>query len=577
MKRIPPTVAFLSGDESLAQGAYEQGVRVACSYPGTPASEVLEYLAKFPEVEAQWSVNEKVAFEVALGSSIAGLRSLYASKHVGLNVAMDPLMTSAYTGVNAGFIVVFADDPGIHSSQNEQDTRIFAKAAKIPLLEPSSPADARDFARAGFEISERFDTPVMIRLTTRVAHTKENVAIGARSEAAPRPFTADAPKYVMVPGHAYRKHIALEKKLLALREFAARSSLNKAEYLDPRMGFIASGISYQYVKEMYPDASVLKLGISFPLPEKKVREFCARVKRVHVLEELEPFLEEQLILAGIRCKGKPRSYRIGELRPEYLPQIVKGVEKQEQPNTSRKPVLCPGCPHRATFSILKKVKAVVAGDIGCYTLGALPPLSALHACVCMGGGVTLFEGFRKALGNAVGVLGDSTFVHSGVTGLINLAYNGTKGVLVILDNSTTAMTGSQPNPATGVTIKGVQTKKLSLEELCRACGADTVDVINPFEVKAAEELVRRRMAEGKLSVVISRSPCKLIDRSRKPPPVYDKGKCRKCGLCLQINCPAVTKTADGFVEVDRNLCVGCNLCVEMCACGAFKIAAGDTP
>lgn len=569
METPSPKVVFLSGDEALAQGAYEHGLRVACSYPGTPASEVLEYLAKLPEVDAQWSVNEKVAFEVALGSSIAGLRSLYASKHVGLNVAMDPLMTSAYTGVNAGFIVVFADDPGIHSSQNEQDSRIFAKAAKVPLLEPASPSEAKDFAAAALEISERFDTPVMIRLTTRVAHTKENVVVGNRREIPPKDFKIDAAKYVMVPGNAYRKHLELEKKMVALRVFAERSKLNKAEYADKKLGFITSGISYQYIKEMFPGASVLKLGMSYPFPEKKAREFCARVKKVFVIEELEPFLEEQLKAAGIKCTGKPASYRVGELRPEYLPAIVKGIEKKEEPQTSRKPVMCPGCPHRAMFSVLKKVKAVVAGDIGCYTLGALPPLSSLHSCLCMGGGVTVFEGLRKALKNAVGVVGDSTFVHSGITGLINLVYNGTKGVLFILDNSTTAMTGNQPHPATGMTVKGRPAKKLSLEDICKACGADNVDVIDPFDVKSAEALVRQRMAEDKLTVIISRSPCKLIDRSRAPAPAYDKGKCKDCMLCVGLNCPGITKGEDGSIETHPDNCSGCNLCVAVCPFGAL--------
>jgi indolepyruvate ferredoxin oxidoreductase, alpha subunit len=570
MKIPPEKMLFLSGDEALALGAYEQGLRVACSYPGTPASEVLEYLSRFSEIDAQWSVNEKVAFEVALGSAIAGLRSLYASKHVGLNVAMDPLMTSAYTGVNAGFVVVFADDPGIHSSQNEQDSRIFAKAAKMPLLEPASPAEAKDFAKAAFEISERFDTPVLIRLTTRVAHTKENVAAGQRVEVPAKEFKVDIPKYVMVPGNAYRKHLELEKRLIKLKVFSERSRLNTAEYADKRIGFVTSGISYQYIKEMFPAASVLKLGMSYPFPAEKVREFSRKVRRLYVIEELEPFLEEQILAAAIRCTGKPASYRVGELRPEYLPAIVKGREKVEQPSTSRKPVMCPGCPHRAMFLALKKIKAVVAGDIGCYTLGALPPLSSLHSCLCMGGGVTLFEGFHKAAKNAVGVIGDSTFVHSGVTGLINLAYNGTKGVLIILDNSTTAMTGSQPHPATGVTIKGQPTKKLSLEELCKACGADNVDVIDPFDVKAAQELVVARMGEGKLSVIISRYPCKLIDRTRRAAPVYEIDKCKKCGQCFMLNCPALTKTEGGLVAQHTELCAGCNLCAEVCSFGALK-------
>lgn len=569
--QLNPQMRFLSGDEALAQGAYEQGLRFAAAYPGTPSTEILEYLSKLAEVQSQWSVNEKVAYEVALGASIAGLRSLYASKHVGLNVAMDPFMTSAYTGVNAGFIVAVADDPGIHSSQNEQDTRLFAKVAKVPLLEPASPAECHAFARQAFELSERFDTPVLVRLTTRVAHTKENLLVGSRSEQPDKPFAIDVPKYVMVPRNACRKHIELEKRMGALRACAEESVLNRIELNDTQLGFITAGPSYLYVKEMYPQASILKLGFSYPFPEKLVREFSAKVKQVIVIEEIEPFLEEQVRQLGIACKGKHPTFRIGELRPEYIPQIVQGAEKAEEPYTARKPVLCPGCPHRAVFSVLKKVKATVAGDIGCYTLGSLPPLSSLHSCLCMGGGVTVFEGFsHSGLNGAVGVIGDSTFVHSGITGLINAAYNKTKGLLIILDNATTAMTGSQPHPATGVTIKGEQTKKLDLAELCRVCGADHVDVIDPFKTAELEALVRSRMAEAALSVIIARSPCKLIDKSRAPAPSYDQSACKKCSLCLNINCPAVIKTADGFITINEQTCSGCNLCVEVCAFKALK-------
>ncbi len=569
--RIDPQMRFLSGDEALAQGAFEHGLGFAAAYPGTPSTEILEYLSKLPEVQSQWSVNEKVAYEVALGASIAGLRSLYASKHVGLNVAMDPFMTSAYTGVGAGFIVAVADDPGIHSSQNEQDTRLFAKVAKVPLFEPASPAECYAYAKEALELSERFDTPVLIRLTTRVAHTKENLIIGSRKEVPPKEFKIDVPKYVMVPRNAYRKHIELEKRLLALKEHAEKSSLNRVELNDRKIGFITAGPSYLYVKEMYPQASVLKLGFTFPFPGKSIRDFARKVKRVFVIEEIEPFLEEEVQRLGVACKAKHPSFRIGELRPEYIPQIVKGKEKEEEPYTARKPVLCPGCPHRAVFSVLKKVKATVAGDIGCYTLGSLAPLSSLHSCLCMGGGVTVFEGFSHAhLPGAVGVIGDSTFVHSGITGLINAAYNKAKGLLIILDNATTAMTGNQPHPATGVTVKGEQTKQLKLDDLCRACGADNVDVVDPFKVAGLEQLVRQRMAEDALSVIIARSPCKLIDKSRSAAPAYDQAKCKKCSLCLNINCPAITKSEDGFVRINEQLCSGCNLCVEVCAFKALS-------
>jgi indolepyruvate ferredoxin oxidoreductase alpha subunit len=566
-------IAFLSGDEALAQGAYEEGLRFAASYPGTPASEILEYLSRFKEVDAQWSVNEKVAFEVALGASIAGWRSLYASKHVGINVAMDPLMTSAYTGVNAGFVVVTADDPGIHSSQNEQDNRLVAKFAKIPLVEPSNPAEAREFVKVALSLSEEFDIPVMLRLTTRIAHTKENMPVGKRKDIPPRPFNINAEKYVMVPRNAYQRHIALEEKLARLHKYAETTLLNRVELKNKKIGFITGGVSYLYAREMYPDASFLKLGLGFPFPARKAKAFASRVKEVVVLEELEPFLEEQARIAGIRCRVKKPSYRIGELRPEYVQDIVKGKEKKEEPGRARKPVMCPGCPHRAVFMALKKLKTVVAGDIGCYTLGALPPLNSLHTCVCMGGGITVMDGMCRALGrNIAGVIGDSTFVHSGITGLINMVYNKAKGVVIILDNGTTAMTGSQPHPGTGMTIRKEETVKLRLEELCRACGVKAVDVVDPRDLKAVETVIRKRLEEDVLSVVIFRAPCKLIDRSRAAVPVYQASVCKKCYLCVGTDCPALSKKEDGSIEIDTRYCSGCNLCVQVCPFKAIKVS-----
>jgi len=559
------SLKFLSGNQALGQGAYEEGLRVACSYPGTPATEILEYLSQFPEIDAQWSVNEKIAFEVALASAIAGLRSLYASKHVGLNVAMDPLMTSSYIGVNAGFVVVSCDDPGIHSSQNEQDNRLLAKAAKIPLIEPSSPSEAKEFVQNAFKISEQFDTPVMVRLTTRIAHTKENIVIEKRKEIPARGFKVDIEKYVMVPRNAYKRHIALEKRISKLKDYAEKSPLNKIELNNKKLGIVTSSVSYLYAKEMYPEASFLKLGFSFPFPADKVKAFAKQVKQLLVIEELEPFLEEELKINGIKCKAKHPSFRIGELRPEYIPDIIKGKPKARELAPGRKPIMCPGCPHRPVFWVLKKLKLVVTGDIGCYTLGALPPLSSLHTCLCMGSGITFFEGFRKTLGkNVVGVIGDSTFVHAGVAGLINLSYNKTKGVVIILDNSTTAMTGSQPHPATGITIKGEKTKKLILEDLCLACGADTVDVIHPFQVIDLEEIIKKRLDEGNLSVIIARAPCRIIEREKAAVPIYQKEKCQKCYLCLNLDCPALIKVEDGLIEIERNLCTGCNLCVAVC-------------
>jgi indolepyruvate ferredoxin oxidoreductase, alpha subunit len=564
-------IMFLSGNEALAQAAFEEGLGFAASYPGTPATEILEYLSKFPEVDTQWSVNEKVAYEVALGASIAGARSLYASKHVGLNVAMDPLMTSAYVGVGGGFVVVSADDPGIHSSQNEQDNRLLARVAKIPLLEPSSPGEAYQFVKTAFAISEKFDTPVMIRLTTRIAHTKENVFIGPRKEFPLKEFKINIPKYVMVPKNAFQKHIELEARVLKLKAYSEKSALNKIEINDKKIGFITSGVSYLYCREIYPQASFLKLGMTFPFPSELARKFAKKVKKIIVVEELEPYLEEQLTLAGIKFKAKDPSFRVGELRPEDIPEIVKGKIRIHVPATSRKPVMCPGCPHRSVFSVLKKLRLTVTGDIGCYTLGALPPLGALHTCLCMGGGITMFEGLKKVLGqNVVGVIGDSTFVHSGITGLVNLAYNKTKGLVIILDNSTTAMTGNQPHPGVGITINGQPTKKLILEDLCRVCGADNVDVIGAYDIKALEELIKSRVNADVLSMIIVRTPCRLIDRTRLKPPVLEETKCKKCYICLGLDCPALGKDENGLIKINGKFCVGCNLCVNTCVPGALK-------
>ncbi len=564
-------IQLLSGDEALARGAYEAGLKAAASYPGTPATEILEFLTQFKEVDAQWSVNEKTAFEVALGASIAGVRSIYSSKHVGVNVAMDPLMTASYTGVGGGFIIVTADDPGCHSSQNEQDNRLIAKFAKMPLLEPSSPKEAYEMARSAFEISERFDTPVIIRLTTRVSHTKENIEISERIEVADKTFTPNAAKYVMVPANAYKKHIALETKLVDMQKYAEKSPLNEIEMNDSSIGIIADSVAYLYAKESFPDASFLKLGMTYPFPDKLIKEFAAKVKELYVIEELEPFIEERVLQLGIKVKTKDISYRIGELNPALVKEIVAGKQKVEKPSGARKPVLCPGCPHRSVFFALKKLKAIVAGDIGCYTLGALKPLEALHTTVCMGASVTMFESMSKILGHnkVVGVIGDSTFVHSGITGLIDAAYNKAKGLIIILDNSTTAMTGSQPNPATGFTAKGEATKRLSLENICSAAGADTVEVINAFD-KNLQNKIKELMDKDALSVLIVRYPCKMIDKSREAAPVFDKAKCKKCGMCLQVDCPAIHKDENGGIVLEEYLCAGCNVCVTACKFGGLK-------
>jgi len=506
--------ALLSGNEALAYGAWEAGLGVACAYPGTPSTEILETLARLPDIDAQWSVNEKVAFEVALGAAIAGKRSLFACKHVGLNVAMDPLMTASYTGVLAGFVIVVCDDPGMHSSQNEQDTRWVALYSKMPMLEPSSPAEAKEFVKEAFRISERYDTPVLLRMTTRISHTKEDVVLKERQVPDPPSFERNIAKYVMVPGNAHKRHILVEKRLGKLKSLAERTRLNRIEPGHGKLGFITSGVSYQYLKEYYPDAPYLKLGMTYPFCDDKIREFAKSVRKVFVAEELDPFIEEHVRMLGIKVAAKDPSYRIGEITPELMPDVVAGRPKKEKKSTKRKPRLCPGCPHWGSFAALKKMDAYVAGDIGCYTLACLPPTSALHSCLCMGAGVTFHEGWRKGAPDKqiVGVVGDSTFVHSGITGLINAAYNKTKGVIMILDNSTTAMTGGQQHPATGLTIRNEPTKKLILEDLCRACGADNVDVVDPMNVQEFRTLLEKRVSEDALSVIISRHPCRLLKR-----------------------------------------------------------------
>ncbi|MHC5083402.1 MAG: thiamine pyrophosphate-dependent enzyme [Planctomycetota bacterium] len=508
--------AFLSGNEALAQGAWEAGLQVACAYPGTPSTEIMEALATYKQLDVQWSVNEKVAYEVAYGAAVGGVRSLFACKHVGLNVAMDPLMTSSYAGVTGGFVIVVCDDPGMHSSQNEQDTRWVGIYAKLPVLEPSSPAEAKMFVGEAFKISEKYDTPVIVRMTTRISHTKEDIALGKRTTVKTVKLVPNMRKYVMVPGNARVRHGFIEKRIEKLQTLSERTKLNKIERGDDKIGFITSSVPYLYLKETYPNASFLKLGMSYPFCDKKIAEFAKSVKKLVVVEELDPFLEEHIKTLGIKkAKFKDPSFRLGELTPDLMPEVVAGRKKNVKPRPGRPPRLCAGCPHWATFMILKKLGAFVAGDIGCYTLGALPPTSSVHTCICMGAGVTFNEGLRKAhpKGKIVGVVGDSTFVHSGVTGLINATYNQAKGVLFVLDNSTTAMTGGQHHPGTGWTIRNEKTKTLNIARVCKACGADNVDTIDPTgKIKELEALVKKRLDEDALSVIIVKHPCVLIKK-----------------------------------------------------------------
>ena len=515
-KKTTSQKAFLSGNEALARGAWEAGLAVACAYPGTPSTEIMEAIATYKEPDVQWSVNEKVAYEVAYGAAVGGVRSLFACKHVGLNVAMDPLMTSSYSGVTAGFVIVVCDDPDMHSSQNEQDTRWVGIYGKLPVLEPSSPAEAKAFVGEAFNISEKYDTPVIIRMTTRISHTKEDVALGKRTAVKPVKLEPNMPKYVMVPGNARVRHAFIEQRMEKLQKLSERTKLNRIEMNDTSLGIITSSVSYLYLKEAYPDASYLKLGFLYPFCDEKINQFAKSVKKLVVVEELDPFIEEHIKALGIKkAKFKDPSFRLGELTPEVIRDVVTGKPKNVKKIPGRAPRLCAGCPHWASFSVLKKLGLFVAGDIGCYTLGSLPPTSALHTCICMGAGVTFNEGLRRAHpdGKIVGVVGDSTFIHSGVTGLINAAYNKAKGIIFILDNSTTAMTGGQQHPGTGWTIRNESTKTLDLVALCKACGADRVDVIDPCgNVKAMETLVTQRLDEDALSVIIAKHPCVLIKK-----------------------------------------------------------------
>ncbi len=562
---------FFSGNEAVAWGARAAGVCFASAYPGTPSTEILETMGTFSELEAQWAVNEKVAYEASFGASLAGRRALAACKQVGLNVAMDPLMTTAYTGVNAGFVVVVCDDPGMYSSQNEQDTRRVAPYAKVPLIEPSSPSEAYFFIQEAFKISEQFDIPVLFRLTTRLSHTKESFDMPYHRDVPVRELQRDPRKYVMIPAHARPRHLDLEKRLLKLEKFSERTKLNRAELNDRKTGFIVSGVSALYAREVYPEASFLTLGMPFPFPVGKIRDFAFKVKKLYVIEELEPFLEEKLKQEGIVFTAKKPSWRCGELSPLAVKDIVSGRERGENRKKARRPLLCPGCPHRPVFYVLKKAGVFVAGDIGCYTLGALEPLAALHTQTCMGASIPFFEGIGKMVKDrkTVAVIGDSTFMHTGINGLISAAYNGAKGVVIIMDNAITAMTGGQQNPGTGLTLQGKSSKKLSLENICSSAGADNVDVIDPRDIEGLRKLLDLRLSQDGLFVIIARSPCKMIDRSAAMPFSVDEAKCRKCRQCLAIDCPAVSEEA-GRIVINEILCVGCGLCRQVCKFGAIN-------
>lgn len=585
----------LSGNEAIARAAWEAGATVATAYPGTPSTEIIQAAVAYPGLHAEWCPNEKVALEVALGAALGGARTLCAMKHVGLNVAADPLFGSSYTGIRAGLVIVTADDPGMFSSQNEQDNRHYAIAAKIPMLLPSDSQEAYEFTQAAFELSERLDSPVLIRTTTRISHSSGVVRTGERKDNPMTPgFVRDRAKNVLIPSNARRRHPVIEERLSALAHQAERSDLNRVEWGSRSLGVITGGVAYHYVKEVLPDVSILKLGLSHPLPTQLITDFCSSVDVVLVVEELDPVWETQIRAQGITVHGKDVLPITGELSPDTVLQAIAEITGQTiaTPDISaidglpvRPPVMCPGCPHRGVFFVLRKLKLVVTGDIGCYSLGVQPPLEAMDTCVCMGASIGQAMGIELAAGrdasrNTVAVLGDSTFIHSGITGLIEVVYNRGHATVLILDNSTTAMTGHQPHPGTGRTISGEPTYSIDLEALCRTVGVDDVTVVDPFDLEAMESAVRHALAFDGPSVVITNRPCVLLDKKLRRPALTVSGECNGCGLCLRVGCPALEQfgaALDGgkrAMMINPTLCVGCDVCRQVCPHGAIGEGGG---
>jgi len=568
----------LSGNEAIAQGAYEGGVTVGTAYPGTPSTEILEALSRYPEVNCNWSSNEKVALEVAIGASMEGARVLCSMKHVGVNVAADPLMTLSYTGVRGGMVLISADDPGMHSSQNEQDNRHYARMAKIPLLEPSDSQEARDFVKYALDLSEDYDTPVMVRTTTRISHSRGVVtpAKPQRKELAEKPYTKDASKFVMLPGYARNRHPLVEERTSRLRQVAEKTSLNRLEKGNQDLGIICSGVAYHYVKEALPHATVLKLGFSYPLPVKLIKELAASVKEILIVEELDPFLEEQVKSLGISVKGKELFSPLGELGTEIIREKTGESSRQtiEVRNDlpPRPPVMCPGCSHRAVFYILRRLKLEVTGDIGCYTLGALPPLEAIDTCICMGASIGTALGKEKAKPGAssrtIAIIGDSTFYHSGITPLLDVVYSQSAATVLILDNHTTAMTGHQDHPGTGRTLQGEKVPPVDLEGLCRAIGVKRVKTVDPFELKELRSIIKEELSADEPSVIIARRPCALLSKASAPPLIVDQEQCTGCGTCIKLGCPAIN-LQNKKAQVNTTVCIGCDLCCQVCPSEAF--------
>ncbi|MBR2489400.1 MAG: indolepyruvate ferredoxin oxidoreductase subunit alpha [Clostridia bacterium] len=571
---------LMIGNQAVAAGLYDGGLGVVSSYPGTPSTEITEFLSKYEDIHSEWAPNEKVACEVAFGASLAGARSACAMKHVGLNVAADPLFTLSYTGVNGGMVICVADDPAMHSSQNEQDSRHYAIASKVPMLEPADSQEAYDFAKKAFELSEKYDTPVLLRMCTRIAHSQSIVQTGEKTPAVLKDYVKNPAKYIMMPGNAIKRHPIVEERTAALVELAETEEFNTVEMNSDEIGIITSGCSYLYVKEALGDkASILKIGMPNPLPVQMIKDFASKVKKLYVIEELDPVIENHVKALGIEVVGKELFSILGEFSQST---VAKAFGLEEKPSVSadseipaRPPMMCAGCPHRGMYYVLAKNKITALGDIGCYTLGAVPPLSALDSTLCMGASISGLHGFNLARRaeteqKSVAVIGDSTFMHSGMTGLVNIAYNATNSTVIILDNSITGMTGHQQNPTTGYNIKGDPAAKVDLEALCKALGINRVRVVDPYDLKTCETAVKEELAVEEPSVIISRRPCVLLKSVKaKPSLAVDKDKCKSCKKCMTLGCPAIS-FKDGKAHIDNTLCVGCGVCNQLCAFDAIN-------
>lgn len=573
---------IMLGNAAIARGAYEAGVKVSAAYPGTPSTEISENIVQYKEIYSEWSPNEKVAMEVAIGASVSGVRALASMKHVGVNVAADPLYTASYMGVNGGLVLVAADDPGLYSSQNEQDSRAVARAAHVPVIEPSDSREAKEFMKFAYELSETYDTPVIFRITTRLAHSQGMVELCSREEIEDKPYERNPQKNVMMPGNAKLRHPVVVDRTRRMAEDGASFPINKVEYKDTRIGVITSGIPYQYVKEVLPEASVLKLGVVYPLPRTLIEEFASKVEKLYVVEELDPIIEEQVRSWGIPVIGKEIFTPLGEysanmLRKAILKEDLDLFQPQQAP--VRPPILCPGCPHRSVFSVLKKLKIHAAGDIGCYTLGAVAPLNVVDTTICMGASISSLHGMEKAKGkdyikNWVAVIGDSTFMHTGINSLINMVYNKGTGTVMILDNSTTGMTGHQDHAATGKTLSGEETAAVDIPALCRCIGVPNVVVVNAFDVEELTRVVKEEVAKDEISVIITKSPCVLLSKAPvQKQCVVRPDKCMKCGACMTPGCPAITKNKDKSVTINDTMCNGCGLCASLCKFGAIETVA----